>query len=187
MCYLLNYSVNIKLNLLIVLKTFDQFKPTYVTLIAEGSAIFWEKERKIGIQSTISARNGGCSSSRGLLEKFDIHKFLLCNINICFGRILRNSLSQWLEEHVLLHLDSECSTAKSNRESSFVSRIIFPSQVPNHSWDAEDIGWGEAMCLADMRGEGWCWATDLKQILTFGKSQCVSPHFALYHPSILSA
>lgn len=74
----------------------------------------------------ISERSCGCSSSTGLLEKFNIHKFLFCNINICFGQILRNSLSQWLEEHVLLHLDSECSIANSNRGSSFISGIISP-------------------------------------------------------------
>lgn len=67
--------------------------------------------------------NCECCSSRGVLEKFNIHRVLFCNINICFGHFLWNSLSQRFEEYVST-LHSKCIPAKLNWESSLPPSLV---------------------------------------------------------------
>lgn len=101
--------------------------------------------------------NCECCSSRGVLEKFNIHRVLFCNINICFGHFLWNSLSQRFEEYVST-LHSKCIPAKLNWESSLPPSLVdsFPpagsKSFPWHwrhllRWncDTADIHWGETV------------------------------------------
>lgn len=91
---------------------------------------------------------------QGTFGKFNVHRVLFCNLSIYFGHSLWNSLSQiWRVCYTAL--DSECILAKWNWGAPFPLHwwINFPWQVLNHSWDTEDISWGETMWLADTPGE----------------------------------
>lgn len=87
-----------------------------------------------------------------ILENFNIHKLLFCNIDTCFGPILRNSVSQGLKEHAFLALGLGLYHGQVGAEIPLYWGNHFPLQVLNRSWDTEGKSRGETMSLADLPG-----------------------------------